>query len=125
MEIVDELRVEMEMEQKMCSSCKKSSSEYYELLLQIRFIYFEDMMNIKDKALTRILDTFNTVNRLEERDNGFDIYFRSHGEMNKIHSLFVKDYLIDLFALCLVYNKMHGYDNLHYCYQGVRCRIYL
>jgi NMD protein affecting ribosome stability and mRNA decay len=95
MKMEDEFKIEIEMEQKMCSDCKKSSTEYYELLLQLRFLYFEDMSIIKNKILTEVLETFKTVNKLEERDNGFDIYFRTHGIMNKIYSMFSKYYLVD------------------------------
>ncbi len=90
----DSIRIEIDMEQKMCNDCRKSSTEYYELLSQIRVLYFEDMYEIKSKIF-KVFEIFNSINKIEEVDNGFDIYFRHHGEMNKISKLLEKNYLID------------------------------
>ena len=35
----DEFKVELDMEQKLCNSCKKSSTDYYEMVLHLRFKY--------------------------------------------------------------------------------------
>ncbi len=85
------------MEQKMCSICKKSSSEYYELLLQIRFKYFEDAEEIKKNIIKKLESEkiILEINKFEELKSGFDIYFKSHSMMNSIFSLFQKDYLCD------------------------------
>jgi NMD protein affecting ribosome stability and mRNA decay len=91
----DEIRVEFNMEQKMCSDCKKSSSEYYELKLQLRFNYFNNVDNIKKEIFNLIINKFNKINKFEEINNGFDFYFRDHGEMNKIAHLFNKRYFIE------------------------------
>jgi len=86
------------MNQKMCNNCKKVSEEYYELKLQIRFIYFEDI-NILDKKkeeIEKLVEKrFNTINKMEEVENGFDFYFREHGEMNKINNLLNKRYFYE------------------------------
>ena len=38
----DKINVEFVMEQRMCSACKKSGSEYYELKLQLRLFGFQN-----------------------------------------------------------------------------------
>lgn len=91
----DLIRVEFGMEQKMCGRCKKSSSEYYELKTQIRFKYFDDISLVKEKVLKIIEKNFETINKFEEVDNGFELYFRSHGEVNKVSKLFRNYFLID------------------------------
>lgn len=84
----DLFRIEIDMEQKMCSICKKSSSEYWNLQSQIRFRFYDDIMKMKELVHNRLVDTFNSINKLEEVDNGFDAYFRTSGDMNKVSSLF-------------------------------------
>lgn len=108
MKIEDRFRVEIEMEQSMSPVSKKSSSEYYELLVQVRLLYFDDIDVVKEVIFNRMTDTFNSINKVEERDNGFDFYFRTHGIMSKVPSLFVKDYLINEKRS----KKLVGRDNL-------------
>ncbi len=94
----DKFKIEVDMEQMMCSNCKKSSSEYYELLIQLRTKYFKNEDEIKEEIFNLIekhLGNLNCINKLEEVDNGFDIYFRTHGIMNKISSIFSKKYMCD------------------------------
>lgn len=91
----DEFRVEIDMEQKMCSNCKKSSTEYYELLLQIRFVYFNNVDEIKKEVFDIIDKNFFGINKFEELDNGFDVYFRDHGHMNKVLSVFQKKFMVE------------------------------
>lgn len=91
----DRFRVEIEMEQKMSATSKKSSSEYYELLLQIRFIYFEDVSEVKADVFNKITKGLNSINKVEEKSNGFDFYLRNHSDMSKIPSLLIKDYLLE------------------------------
>ncbi len=93
--IVDEFKVEFEMEQRMCFSCKKSNSEYYELKVQLRYKFYDDLEEIKSKTIKVIAKNFNTINKLEELSNGFNIFFRNKYELNKISSLFNKNYLIE------------------------------
>lgn len=90
----DSIRLEINMEQRMCNDCKKSSTEYYELLSQVRVLYFEDMYEIKKKIFS-LFESFNSINKIEEVSNGFDIYFRYHGEMNKVYRMLLKGFLID------------------------------
>ena len=92
----DTIHVDLVMEQKMCSSCKKSNSEYYELQLQLRYKYYNDeqVMNLKEKTLGMLQGHFETINKVEEIDEGFDIFFRSKGEMNRIYNLFVNKYFV-------------------------------
>ena len=92
----------------MCSNCKKSSTEYFELKLQLRFKYYKNIDLIKKEVFSRLEKNFDSINRLEELDNGFDIYFRSYGEMNKISRLFNKYYLCDEKRS----KKLIGRDNL-------------
>ncbi len=84
----DVFRLELDMEQKMCSICKKSSSEYWNMQSQIRFRYYDEILDIKEKAYKLLTKENLSINKLEEVDNGFDIYFRSNSEMNKVTSLF-------------------------------------
>src|SRR5690606_1097296 len=86
-------RVEFELPQEMCSNCKKSSSEYYELLTQIRFIYFEDINIIKEAVIKKLEQFHSYVNRFEEVENGFDVYVRNHSLMSKFSSLFQREYI--------------------------------
>ena len=95
----DEFKVELDMEQKLCNSCKKSSTDYYEMVLHLRFKYFDfnniDINNIKVKEESmNILSQFSQINKLEEVENGFDVYFKDHGQMNKILTLFNKKYRV-------------------------------
>ncbi len=108
MDIYDEIRIEIEMDQKMCSDCKKSSSEYYELLLQIRFAFFNEYDIIKEKVINILDNERKGINRFEEIDNGFDIYYRNHSHMNKIYDLFSKRFLVDEARS----KKLIGRDNL-------------
>ena len=91
----DEFKIEMETEQFMCVDCKKSSSEYYELLLQLKFVGFEDIDSMKEEVFNIVESNFRGVNKIEEKENGFYFYFRNHGLMNKITNIFSKKYLID------------------------------
>jgi NMD protein affecting ribosome stability and mRNA decay len=83
------------LEQQMCNSCKKISPEYHELKLQLRFSYFENIDEIKIESLNKIKKNINTINKIEELNNGFDIFIRNKKEINKIPSLFNKNYLIE------------------------------
>ncbi len=93
----DIIKVEFEMEQKMCGNCKKSSSEYYQLKTQIRFIGFnaKEIEELKHKIKDDFINHFDTINKYEETTNGFDLFFRYHGEMNKITSFLYKKYFCD------------------------------
>lgn len=91
----DKIRVEFEMKQMMCNGCKKSSSEYYELKLQLRFTYFEDVNIIREEIVNLLNKNFNTINKVEELDVGCDIYFASLGEINRISKLFNKKYFTE------------------------------
>jgi len=93
--VKDGFKVEFEMEQHMCNNCKKSNPEYYELKVQLRYTFFDDIEEIKTKTIKVIANNFDTVNKLEEIDNGFDIYFRNKHELNKISSLYNKNFLVD------------------------------
>lgn len=107
MTMKDSFRVEIDMDQSMCSTCKKSSTEYYELKVQVRFNYYEDMLKIKKIVFEKITKRFNSINKFEEIDNGFDFYFRDHGTMNKLAFMF-KDYL----TIEKRSNKLIGVDRL-------------
>jgi len=91
----DKIHIDFLMEQQMCKTCKKTSSEYYELKLQIRFTYFNDLDTIKDSVKSTIYKNLDGINKEEELDNGFDFYFRSVGVKNKILKIFNKKYFVD------------------------------
>ena len=91
----DNIHIEFEMEQKMCTSCRKSSNEYYELKVQIRFIYFEDNENIINEVKDLFYKNFDTFNKQEENENGLDFYFKYKGEKTKVSRLLNKRYLIE------------------------------
>ena len=100
--------VEVPLEQKMCNMCTRDSSEYYEMKLHLRFRFFNNTESIKKEVLELIENSFDTINKIEERDSGFDICFRDHAKMNDILSLFKREYV--------VYEKrsrkLIGYDKL-------------
>ena len=100
--------VEVQVEQRMCSVCTRSSSEYYEMKLYLRFKFFNDVESMKKKVLELIENTFDTINRVEEEGNGFDIYFRDHTQMNSILSLFRREYIVSEKRS----RKLIGYDRL-------------
>lgn len=91
----DEIRVEFNMEQMMCSSCRKTSTEYYELKLQLRFNYFKDIDEIKEKVMNLLNKNFDSINKVEELDRGYDIFFASHSLLNKISSLFNRNFFVE------------------------------
>ena len=108
MNIKDRVTVEYEMEQSMSEESKKNFPEYYELKLQIRFVYFDELYEIKKIVFDRITKNIRLINKLEELDNGFDIYIGVHSEMSKIPALFNKDFLIEEKRS----KKLIGRDNL-------------
>jgi NMD protein affecting ribosome stability and mRNA decay len=93
----DVIRVEFEMQQKMCSKCKKTSSEYYELKLQIRFVFYsiEELDSIKKEVFELISSNYNNINKFEEVDEGFDFFFRDSSELNKLSHLFNDKYFCE------------------------------
>lgn len=115
----DVFRIEYDMEQKMCTICKKSSSEYWNLQTQIRFKYYTDVIEIKKLIHDRLDKTFNSINKLEEIDNGFDIYFRTYSEMNKISSLFSDFLTIEKRSKKLMGRDKLASKDLYRYYQSV------
>jgi len=93
--MIDKFKVEIDMEQDMCFICKKTSPEYYELKLQLRFSFFNNIDDVKLECFNLINKNFDSINKMQELDNGFDFFFRSKGEMNKISTLFNKKYLVE------------------------------
>jgi NMD protein affecting ribosome stability and mRNA decay len=94
----DKLRVELEMNQKMCSDCKKTSSEYYEFKLQLRFVFFnlEKLNIIKEEIFDLINNNFNTINKFEDKEEkGFNFYFRNLSQINKTSNLLNKRYFCE------------------------------
>jgi NMD protein affecting ribosome stability and mRNA decay len=95
--MLDQFRVEIDMPQKMCSSCKKSSSDYYQLKVQFRFINFEStnkeiaIENIKEL----LIKSFNTINKVEENENYLDVYFRIYTEIGKISKIINQKYFCE------------------------------
>lgn len=96
----DVIKVEFEMEQQMSPMAKKGDSDYFEHQLQLRFRHLdleneELVMSEKEKAMKILTNNFNTINKIDELDNGFDVYFGNHSSMNKLLNLFSKDYLVE------------------------------
>lgn len=93
------MTVEFNMPQHMCNNCKKKSPEYHELKVQIRFKFFEDLdelENVKVNVHKLIYSRLsNEINKFEESEWRFDIFFRSKDLLNKISSLFQKKYLCE------------------------------
>lgn len=94
---MDWFRIETQMPQSMCSRCKKISSDYYELKLQIRFLYFrgEEEDKIKQEIKDLVENNLDMINKVEEEDGGFDIYFGTSSMESKISSLFRKYYFLE------------------------------
>lgn len=109
MKKIDSFRIELDMEQMMCSSCKKSSSEYFEMVLHLRYKYFNDNMKLKEESIKILENNFNSINKIEEIENGFDVYFKDHGQMGKINNLFNKKYNVCFEKRS---SKIMGKDNL-------------
>jgi NMD protein affecting ribosome stability and mRNA decay len=114
----EEFRIELEMEQRMCKACRKSNSEYYEMVLHLRYKFFEmaykglegeeAILLVKEECM-KVLNEFNSINKLEEVDNGFDVYFKDHGQMNKLLTLFGRRFKVLVEKRT---NKIMGRDNL-------------
>ena len=104
----DKIHIDFSMEQQMCNSCKKSSSEYYELKLQIRFTYFNNIDIIKEEVKDFVYNNLDGINKEEELPNGYDFYFKSLGYKNKISKLFNKKY----FAEEIISKKIVGHNFL-------------
>ena len=48
-------KITVKLKQEMCSICKKKTPEYFELVIQIRFIFFNEYENIV-KTIESIID---------------------------------------------------------------------
>lgn len=94
--VLDNIHIEFEMEQELSPECKKISTEYYELLLQVRFTYYKDYKKIKQEIAKKIYKNFNTINKVTEFDDSIDIYFRDKNEINKITKIFTESYFCDI-----------------------------
>lgn len=93
--MIDKLHIEFEMEQSMSPKAKKSALEYFELQVQIRSFYFKDNEEIKIKIIDILDKNFTTINNIKETETGFDVFFRTHNDMNKLYSLFNKHYVVE------------------------------
>lgn len=93
--MIDKLDISFEMEQQMCKDCKKTSIDYYELKLQLRFKFFNNINKIKDETINLVNKNLNFINKIDSLDHGFDIYFRNKHMLNKISNLFNDKYLVE------------------------------
>ena len=104
--IKDKFRIEIVMDQELSAHSKKASTEYYELKVQFRCKYFEqtdDLKPVTNKSMDEIkteihemmYKNFNTINKLEDLDNGFDFFLRSLRDLEKVSRLFNKKYFVD------------------------------
>ncbi len=109
----DTIHVEMELEQKMCNICKKTDSDYYELKLQIRFLYFlESEIEIIQEDILEILSkNLDNINKIEYVNTGIDLFLNSIGDRNKVSSLLRKKYFFE----SKISKKIVGKDFLRSC----------
>jgi NMD protein affecting ribosome stability and mRNA decay len=104
----DILHIEIEMPQQMSGDAKKTSEEYHQLKIQFRFLYFADNDSIKEEVLELVKKEFPKINKFEELDNGFDLYFRYHRDSSKVYSYLAKRY----FCIQELNKKVVGKDFL-------------
>jgi NMD protein affecting ribosome stability and mRNA decay len=92
--MIDKFRIEHNMEQVLCNTCKRINPEYHEMILQLKYEFFDNVLEMKAISLKILMDNFNTINKIDEADDGYTVYFRDHGQMNKIATLFGRRWLI-------------------------------
>ena len=92
--MIDRFRIEHNMEQVLCNTCKRINPEYYEMVLQLKFEFFDDIMKLKEECMKILMDNFDTINKIDEANDGYFVFFRDHGQMNKIETLFGRRWLI-------------------------------
>lgn len=92
--MIDEFKIEYNMGQTLCGTCKKINPEYFEMKLQIRFRYFEDVTKIKEEVMNLLMKNFDTINKIDEIETGYEVFFRDHGQMNKLAQLFSRRWVI-------------------------------
>ena len=63
--MIDEFRIELNMEQVLCNTCKKINPEYYEMKLQLKFKYFDNILELKEQCMKILMDNFTTINKIE------------------------------------------------------------
>ena len=93
--VKDHIHMEVEMQQQMSSRTKKSGEEYYELKFQLRLTYFDDIEEKKKYFFDLVTKQFEGINNFEEKDNGFDFYFRDLNQLNRISKYFEKYYFCE------------------------------
>lgn len=92
--MIDKFRIEHNMEQVLCNTCKRINPEYHEMILQLKFEFFENILEMKEKCMDILMKNFTTINKIDETDDGYTVYFRDHGQMNKVATLFGRRWLI-------------------------------
>jgi len=92
--MIDEFRIETQMADTMCSTCKRINPEYFEMKLQIRFRFFDNIPKLKAEVMDLLIKNFKTINKIDEIGNGYEVFFRDHGQMNKLAQVFKRRWLI-------------------------------
>ena len=92
--MIDRFRIEQNMDQIQCDTCKRINPEYYEMTLQLKFEFFDNIMELKEECMKILMDNFTTINKIDEANDGYFVFFRDHGQMNKIATLFGRRWLI-------------------------------
>jgi len=106
-------KVEIDMEQKMCNFCIRSSEEFFEMKIQIRYSsdinteYENSLKKDINKILIWYKDIINIINKKNNKNNKeIDIFFKKNVSYNKIYNFLSKNYLITFKKS----NKLVGFD---------------
>jgi NMD protein affecting ribosome stability and mRNA decay len=102
--------IEIEMPQKMSEYAKKTSEEYWNLEVQIRFKHFKE--EVSEEYKNKVLDEMNHlakyINKVKTNKIGFNVYFSNISVVNAISKLYKKKYFVEVKKA----KKIMGKNNL-------------
>ena len=88
--------IKIELKQKMSEEAKKIDDNSYILKLNLRFKYFDKINKVFKK---KVLDEMNSlkphINKIEELDEGYNVYFSSIKILENISKTYKKKYFVD------------------------------
>ena len=91
------IKIPIKLEQKLCERCKKIDPAYYNLLLQLRFFFFDNKQNLeklKTQIKTILTQKFNKlINKQEDTKNQLNFYFSKKISLSFLKNLLEKNYL--------------------------------